>query len=52
MKFTSLPLPYAILEEVKHHLGSFSVPKMLQEKLHRVDVSNIDAKVKVGWLEV
>jgi hypothetical protein len=52
MKFTPLSIPYVILEEVKYHWSLFSVFKILQEKLHRVDVSNIDAKVKVGWLEV
>jgi hypothetical protein len=28
------------------------VPEMLQEKLHRVAVSNVDAEVKVGWLKL
>ena len=35
------------LEEVKHHWGSFPVPEMLQEKFHRVLISNMDAIVKV-----
>jgi hypothetical protein len=40
------------LEEVKHHWGSFPVPEMLQKKLHRVAVSNVDPDVKVGWLKL
>ena len=36
------------LEEIKHHWGSFLVPEMLQDKLHRMTLSNVDAEVKVG----
>jgi hypothetical protein len=45
-------LTSAFLEEVKNHWGSFSVPEMLQEKLHCVAVSNVDPYVKVGWLKL
>ena len=45
-------LTSVFLEEVKHHWGSFSVPGMLQEKLHRVAVSNVDAEFKIRWLKL
>jgi hypothetical protein len=45
-------LTFVFFEEVKHHWGSFLVPKMLQEKLHRVVVSNVNVEVKVGWLKL
>jgi hypothetical protein len=52
LAIADINLTPAFLEEVKHHWGSFSVPEMLQEKLHRVAVSNVDAEVKVGWLKL
>ena len=39
------------LKKVKQHWGSISVPEMLQVKLHRVVVSNVDVEVLVGWLK-
>jgi hypothetical protein len=45
-------LTFVFLEEVKHHWGSFLVPKMLQEKIQRVAISYVDAKVKVRWLKL
>jgi hypothetical protein len=35
------------LEEVKHHWGLFSVPKILQEKLHSIAINNVDEKSKL-----
>ena len=52
LAIADINLTPAFLEEVKHHWGSFSVPEMLQEKLHRVVVSNVDPDVKVGWLKL
>jgi hypothetical protein len=52
LAIADINLTHDFLEEVKHHWGSFFVPQMLQEKLHRVVVSNVDAKVKVGWLKL
>jgi phosphosulfolactate synthase (CoM biosynthesis protein A) len=46
LAIADINLTSAFLEEVKHHWGSFSVPEMSQEKLHRVAVSNVDAEVK------
>jgi len=46
LAIADINLTSAFLEEVKHHWGSFSVPKMSQEKLHRVVVSNLNAEVK------
>ena len=51
LAIADINLTPAFLEEVKHHWGLFFVPEMLQEKLHRVAVSNVDAEVKVGWLK-
>ena len=48
----NINLSHAFLEKVKHHWGSFSVHEMLQKKLHRVAISNVDAKIKVGWLKL
>ena len=52
LAIADINLTPAFLEEVKHHWGSFSVSEMLQEKLHHVAVSNVDAEVKVGWLKL
>jgi hypothetical protein len=52
LAIADINLTSAFLEEVKHHWDSFSVPEMLQEKLHRIAVSNVDAEVKVGWLKL
>ena len=52
LAIADINLTPAFLEEVKHHWGSFSVPEMLQEKLHRVAVSIVDPDVKVGWLKL
>ena len=52
LAIADINLTLAFLEEVKHHWSSFSVSEMLQEKLHRVAVSNVDAQVKVGWLKL
>jgi hypothetical protein len=52
LAIADINLTPAFLEEVKNHWGSFSVPEMLQEKLHRVVVSNVDPDVKVGWLKL
>ena len=52
LAIANINIIHAFLEEVKHHWGSFLVPKMLQEKLHRMAVSNVDAKVKVGQLKL
>ena len=52
LAIADINLTPAFLEEVKHHWGSFFVPEMLQEKLHRIAVSNVDAEVKVGWLKL
>ena len=43
LAIAQITLIHAFFEEVKHHWGSFSVPEMLQEKLHHVTVSNKDA---------
>ena len=48
----NINLAPAFLEEVKHHWGLFSVFEMLLEKLHRIVVSNVDAKVTVLWLKL
>ena len=47
LAIVDINLTPAFLEDIKHHWGSFSVLEMLQEKLHHVVVSNVDAKVKV-----
>jgi hypothetical protein len=52
LAIADINLTSPFLEEVKNHWGSFSVPEMLQEKLHRVVVSNVDPDVKVGWLKL
>ena len=52
LAIADINLTPAFLEEVKHHWGLFPVPEMVQEKLHRVVVSNVDAEVKVGWLKL
>ena len=51
LAIADINLTLAFLEEVKHHWGSFLVPEMIQKKLHRVAVSNVDAKVKVRWFK-
>jgi hypothetical protein len=52
LAIADINLTSAFLEEAKHHWGSLSMPEMLQEKLHHVAVSNVNAKVKVGWLKL
>ena len=52
LAITDINLTQAFLEELKHHLGLFSVPEMLKEKLHHVVVSNVDTEVKIGWLKL
>ena len=52
LTIADINLTHTFLEEVKHHWGSFSVPEMLQEKLHRIDISNVDIEVKVRWLKL
>jgi 2-oxoglutarate dehydrogenase complex dehydrogenase (E1) component-like enzyme len=52
LAIADINLTHDFLEEVKYHWGSFSVPEMLQKKLHRVAVDNMDAKVKVEWLKL
>jgi hypothetical protein len=52
LAIANINLTYAFLEEVKHHWRSFPVPEMLQEKLHRVAVSSVDAAVKIRWLKL
>jgi hypothetical protein len=51
-KVSSINLAHDFLGEIKYHWDSFSVFEMLQEKLHRVVVNNVDAKVKVRWLKL
>jgi hypothetical protein len=52
LAIADINLTSAFLEKIKHHWGSFSVSAMLQEKLHHIVVSNMDAEVKVGWLKL
>ena len=52
LAIADIKLTYNFLEEVKHHWGSFSVPEILQLKLHRVAVNNVDVEVKVRWLKL
>ena len=52
LAIADINLTHAFLEEIKHHWDLFLVPEILQEKLHRVAVSNVDAEVKVGWLKL
>ena len=47
-----IKLTYVFFEEVKHHWSSFSVPEILQQKLHLVVVNNVDVEVKVRWLKL
>jgi hypothetical protein len=52
LAIADINLTYDFLEKVKYHWGSFSMPEMLQEKLHCVVVSNVDAKIKIRWLKL
>ena len=52
LAIADINLTLAFVEEVKYYWGSFSMPEMLQEKLHCINVSNMDAEVKVGWLKL
>jgi phosphosulfolactate synthase (CoM biosynthesis protein A) len=52
LAIANINLTYDFFEEVKYHWGSFSMLEMLQEKLHRVVVNNVDAKIKVRWLKL
>jgi hypothetical protein len=52
LAIANLNFTHAFFEEVKHHWGSFFVPEMLQEKIHRIAISNVDAEVKVKWLKL
>jgi hypothetical protein len=52
LAIADINLTPAFFEKVKHRWGSFSVHEMLQEKLYRVAVSNVDPDVKVGWLKL
>ena len=51
LAIADIKLTYAFFEEVKHHWSSFSVPEILQQKLHLVVVNNVNAEVKVRWLK-
>ena len=52
LAIAGINLTHAFFEEVKYHWGLVSVAEMLQQKLHRVVVNNVDAKVQVGWLKL
>ena len=43
LAIANINLIQAFFEEMKHYWSSFSVSEMLQEKLHHVAVSNVDA---------